>query len=241
MRGLQSDVRARAGHARLTAAGCARPRRVHAPRHSRVCAAAQGTRASRASLQAGVRSLAGHACKASGAPATVAWRAKWLKMNDSEKEAISRLVGLNAAGKNPAVCRQDSMLKEVQSMVINCSYVDACLVTSLTSRWQYVCGEEGCKYVNLKCCEIFVQGLKAERHPGMSKGGKVNSTCCSVHKNTELVPDNAGIRIYVRTTRQVRVDSEILVMYQTDRGFFGGVQGRCRCCLCENRTPECCV
>ncbi len=67
---------------------------------------------------------------------------------------------------------------------------------------------------------------------GMAKGGKVNSTCCSVHKNAELVPDSAGIRMYVRTTRQVRVDSEILVMYQLDRGFFGGVQGRCRCCLC---------
>jgi hypothetical protein len=48
-------------------------------------------------------------------------------------------------------------------------------------------------------------------------------------------------RIYVRTTRQVRVDSEILVMYQSDRGFFGGVHGRCRCCLCEKRTPECCT
>ena len=52
---------------------------------------------------------------------------------------------------------------------------------------------------------------------GMSKGGKVNSTCCRVHKNAELVPDSAGIRMYVRTTRQVRVDSEILVMYQPDR------------------------
>jgi hypothetical protein len=51
----------------------------------------------------------------------------------------------------------------------------------------------------------------------MSKGGKVNSTCCRVHKNAELVPDSAGIRMYVRTTRQVRVDSEILVMYQPDR------------------------
>ena len=43
------------------------------------------------------------------------------------------------------------------------------------------------------------------------------------------------------TTRQVRVDSEILVMYQPDRGFFGGVHGRCRCCLCEKLTPECCA
>jgi hypothetical protein len=74
---------------------------------------------------------------------------------------------------------------------------------------------------------------------GMSKGGKVNSTCCSVHKNAELVPDSAGIRMYVRTTRQVPKDSEILVMYQPDRGFFGGVHGRCKCCLCEKRTPEC--
>jgi hypothetical protein len=76
---------------------------------------------------------------------------------------------------------------------------------------------------------------------GMSKGGKVNSTCCRVHKNAELVPDNAGIRMYVRTTRQVPKDSEILVMYQSDRGFFGGVYGRCKCCLCEKRTPECCA
>ena len=65
---------------------------------------------------------------------------------------------------------------------------------------------------------------------GMSKGGKVKSTCCRVHKNAELVPDSAGIRMFVRTTRQV--DSGILVMFQPDRGFFGGVQGRCRCCLC---------
>ena len=75
---------------------------------------------------------------------------------------------------------------------------------------------------------------------GMSKGGKVNSTCCSVHKHAELVPDSAGIHMYVSTTRQVRVDSKILVMYQPDRGFFGRVHGRCRCCLCEKLTPECC-
>jgi hypothetical protein len=30
---------------------------------------------------------------------------KWSKMNDREKEAIWRLVGLDAAGKNPAVCK----------------------------------------------------------------------------------------------------------------------------------------
>ncbi len=71
-------------------------------------------------------------------------------------------------------------------------------------------------------------------------GGKVNSTCCSVHQNAELVPDSARVRMYVQTTRKVRVDNEILVMYQPDRGFFGGVQGRCRC-LCEKRIPECCV
>jgi len=76
---------------------------------------------------------------------------------------------------------------------------------------------------------------------GMARGGKVNSTCCSVHKNAELVPDSAGVRMYVRTTRKVLVDDEILVMYEPDRGFFRGVQGRCRCCLCEKRTPECCV
>jgi hypothetical protein len=74
---------------------------------------------------------------------------------------------------------------------------------------------------------------------GWRGGGKVNSTCCRVHKNAELVPDIAGIRMYVRTTRQVWVDIEILVMYQSDRGFFGGVQGRCRCCLCEKRDLAC--
>lgn len=58
---------------------------------------------------------------------------------------------------------------------------------------------------------------------GMARGGKVNSTCCSANKNAELVPDSAGVRMYVRTTRKVRVDNEILVMYQSDRGFFGGV------------------
>jgi hypothetical protein len=88
---------------------------------------------------------------------------KWSKMNDREKEAICWLVGLDSAGKNPAVCRQDSMLKEVQPMVGNCSYVDTCLVTSLTAPWWYVCAEEGCcKFVDLKCCEKFVEGLKAE-------------------------------------------------------------------------------
>jgi hypothetical protein len=71
---------------------------------------------------------------------------------------------------------------------------------------------------------------------GMAKGGKVNSTCCRVHKNAELVPDSAGIRMYVRTTRQVRVDSEILVMYQPDRRFFGGVQGRCVLFVRESHT-----
>jgi hypothetical protein len=74
---------------------------------------------------------------------------------------------------------------------------------------------------------------------GMARGGKINSTCCRVDKNAELVPDSAGIRMFVRTTRQV--DSGILVMFQPDRGFFGGVQGRCRCCLCQKSTPECCA
>jgi hypothetical protein len=75
---------------------------------------------------------------------------------------------------------------------------------------------------------------------GMARGGKVNITYCSVHNNVKLVLDSAGIRMYVHTTRQVWVDSEILVMYQPDKEFFGGVQGRCRCCLCEQRTPEFC-
>jgi len=84
-------------------------------------------------------------------------------MNDREKEAIWRLVGLDAAGKNPTGCKQDSMLKEVQPMVGNCSYGDACLVTSPTARCPYVSAAAGCgKYVDLKCCEKFVQGLTAE-------------------------------------------------------------------------------
>ena len=48
-----------------------------------------------------------------------------------------------------------------------------------------------------------------------------------LHKNAELVPDSVRTRMHVRSTRQVRVDSEFLVMYQLDKGFFGGVQGRC--------------
>jgi len=88
---------------------------------------------------------------------------KWSKMNHPKKQAIWRLVGLDAAGKNPAGCLKDSMLKEVQPMVGNCSYGDACLVTQPTARWPYVCAEVGCgKYVDLNCCEKFVQGLKEE-------------------------------------------------------------------------------
>ena len=56
----------------------------------------------------------------------------------------------------------------------------------------------------------------------MARGGKVNSTCCRVHKNAELVPDSARIRMHVRSTRQVRVDSEILVMYQVLTQAFSG-------------------
>jgi hypothetical protein len=47
--------------------------------------------------------------------------------------------------------------------------------------------------------------------------------------------------MYVRTTKHVRVDSEMLVMFRPDKGFFGDVQERCRYCLCEKRTPECCA
>jgi hypothetical protein len=32
---------------------------------------------------------------------------------------------------------------------------------------------------------------------GMASGGKVNSTCCRVHKNAELVPDNTGMHVRV--------------------------------------------
>jgi len=39
----------------------------------------------------------------------------------------------------------------------------------------------------------------------MSKEGKVNSTCCRVHKDAELVPDSAGIRMYVRTTIMAKI------------------------------------
>jgi hypothetical protein len=54
------------------------------------------------------------------------------------------------------------MLKEVQPMVGNCSYGDVCLVRSPTARWSYVCAQEGCgKFVDLKCCEKWAEGLKA--------------------------------------------------------------------------------
>jgi hypothetical protein len=60
---------------------------------------------------------------------------------------------------------------------------------------------------------------------GMPRGGKVNCTCCQVHKNVELVTDRAGIRMYMRTTKHVLVDSEILVMFRIDRGYFRGRGG----------------
>jgi hypothetical protein len=73
------------------------------------------------------------------------------------KEAIWRLVGLDSAGKNPAVCRKDSKLKEVQPMFGNCSYGDC----APTARWPYVCAQEGCgKFVDLKCCEKSVEASK---------------------------------------------------------------------------------
>ena len=59
------------------------------------------------------------------------------------------------------------------------------------------------------------------RAAGMARGGKVNSTCCRVHKNAELVPDSARMRMHVRSTRQV-LDSEILVMYQVLTQAFSG-------------------
>ncbi len=79
------------------------------------------------------------------------------------------------------------------------------------------------------------------RAVGCRGGVKVNSTCCRVHRNEELVQDNTGICMYVSTPKHVRVDSEILVMFRPDRGFFGAIQERCRCCLCKKRTPECCL
>ena len=54
----------------------------------------------------------------------------------------------------------------------------------------------------------------------------VRTTSSRVHKNAELVPDSAGIRMYVRTTRQVRVDSEFLVMYLTS--LAEDFSGECR-------------
>ena len=77
------------------------------------------------------------------------------------------------------------------------------------------------------------------RRGEVPRGGKVNSTCCLVHRNAELVGDSAGVRMYVRTTKLVRAGSEILVRFRPDGGFFGGKQGRCRCCWCEKRTAEC--
>ena len=77
------------------------------------------------------------------------------------------------------------------------------------------------------------------RRGEVPRGGKVNSTCCQVHRNAELVGDSAGIRMYVRTIKKVRVGREILVSFRPDGGFFGGKQGQCRCCWCEKRTPEC--
>ena len=39
------------------------------------------------------------------------------------------------------------------------------------------------------------------RRGEVPRGGKVNSTCCQVHRNAELVGDSAGVRMYVRTTK----------------------------------------
>jgi len=91
--------------------------------------------------------------------------------------------------------------------------------------------------------QVFVvvdgSGVVGDNRLVVPTGGKVNSTCCKVHMNAELVPDSAATRMYVRTTKWVRADSEILVMFRPDGGFFRGMQGRCRCCACEQRTPAC--
>ena len=60
------------------------------------------------------------------------------------------------------------------------------------------------------------------RRGEVPRGGKVNSTCCQVHRNAELVGDSAGFRMYVRTTKLVRTGREILVSFRPDGGFFGG-------------------
>ena len=65
---------------------------------------------------------------------------------------------------------------------------------------------------------------------------KVKAPCTSRNARCSALHD----AIDITKISLVRVDNEILVMYQPDRGFFGGVQGRCRC-LCEKRIPECCV
>ena len=57
------------------------------------------------------------------------------------------------------------------------------------------------------------------RRGEVPRGGKVNSTCCQVHRNAELVGDSAGVRMYVRTTKLVRAGSEILVRFRPDGGF----------------------
>ena len=64
------------------------------------------------------------------------------------------------------------------------------------------------------------------RRGEVPRGGKVNSTCCQVHRNAELVGDSAGVRMYVRTTKLVRAGREILVSFRSDGGFFGGKQGQ---------------
>ena len=118
---------------------------------------------------------------------------QWSKMNEHEKEAIWRLVGLDAAGKNPAVCRPDSVLKEVQPMVGNCSYGDACLVTSPTARWLNVCAEQGCgkpscaraNFVCQSCLKLAIKQYhrnlrqesptKGERQASAAKRARVDS------------------------------------------------------------------
>ena len=82
-------------------------------------------------------------------------------MDPGAKSQFWMFVGLTAEGKNVEVSREDSVLKEGPPMVGNCSYGEACQVRAPQARWPYVCAQPGCKaYVDLMCCEQYVDGLK---------------------------------------------------------------------------------
>ncbi len=85
----------------------------------------------------------------------------WTRMDPGAKSQFWMFVGLTADGKNVEVSREDSVLKEGPPMVGNCSYGEACQVRAPQALWPYVCAQPGCKaYVDLMCCEQYVDGLK---------------------------------------------------------------------------------